>query len=315
MSKIKKVFSLIICSVFLLSFSACSNRNSSSTDKKDSSQISTATSYPLTFKDSYGRKVKIDKEPQRIVSTAPNITEIVCALGKKGKLIGRTDFCNYPNDVKAIQSIGGIQNPNIEKIVELKPDIVIASSLFTKEAVQKLQALNVNVVVITDDESFEGTYNIIKKVGEVINAKDKATEVVSNMQKKVASVIEKVKGKPASTVYYVISYGKDGDFTAGKNTFIGKLINMAGGKNAADDVDGWAYSLEKLVEKNPDILICFKDTGAKEGMKTTSGYKDLNAVKNNKVYEIDNGILNIQGPRLADGLEELAKIIHPEAFK
>jgi iron complex transport system substrate-binding protein len=106
-----------------------------------------------------------------------------------------------------------------------------------------------------------------------------------------------------------------GDFTAGKGTFIGKMIEMAGGKNAADDVEGWSYSLEKLVEKNPDIMICSMYYDTKKGIQSTNGYKDLDAVKNGKLFEIDNNLLDRQGPRLADGLVELAKIIHPESFR
>lgn len=314
MSNIKKFFLMLFCSVFIMSFTSCSN-NTGLQQKKENKETSKVTSYPLSFKDSYNREIKLEKEPTKIISTSPNITEIVSALDKKDKLIGRSDFCNYPADVKNISSIGGIQSPNIEKIVELKPDIVIASSLIKKEVVQKLEALNIKVAVINENDSFEGTYTTIKKVGQILNANGKAEEIVSNMEKKVASISEKVKGKNTPGIYYVIGYGKDGDFTAGKDTFISKMINMAGGKNVADDTTGWAYSVEKLIEKNPDIVICSKYMDAKSGIKNTNGYKDLPAVKNNKLYEIDNDVLDRQGPRLADGLEELAKIIHPEVFK
>lgn len=315
MYKLKEKFLLIMCSILLLFLSACSNINTNPKNRDNSNQTSNTTFYPLSFKDSYNREVKINNEPKRIISAAPNITEIVCALGKKDKLIGRTDFCDYPNDVKNIQSIGGIQNPNIEKIIELKPDLVIASSFFTKESLQKLEALNVKVVVISNNNSLEGTYNIIKKVGEIITAESEANKIVYNMNKKITSVLDKVKDKPTPVVYYVMSYGRAGNFTAGKNTFIGNLINMAGGKNAADDVNEWAYSIEKLIEKNPDILICSNTLDTKSGIKTSNGYRDLKAVKNDKIYEINSDILNRQGPRLADGFEELAKIVHPEAFK
>jgi iron complex transport system substrate-binding protein len=313
MPKLKKLLALLLFSIFILSLSACSNNNS--IDKNNTSETSQGTSYPLNFKDSYNRAIKIDKEPQRIISAAPNITEIVYALGKGDKLIGRTDFCNFPEEAKKVQSIGGIQDASIEKIVELKPDIVIASSIITKDIVQKLEALNIKVVVISKDDSLEGTYDVINQVGMVLNANAKATEVVSNMKKRIDTITQKVKGKNTPSVYYALSYGKEGDFTAGRNTFIGKLIVMAGGRNAADDADGWAYSLERLIEKNPDILICSNTNNTKSGIKNASGYKDLTAAKNDKIYEINMDILNRQGPRLADGLESLAKIIHPEAFK
>lgn len=320
MTKFRNILTFLICCIIIISLGACTNKKAAPDNNDSGNNSSKTTSYPLTFKDSYGRNVKIDKEPVRIVSVAPNITEILFALDMKNKLVGRTEFCNFPEDTKNIQSIGGIQTPNIERIVELKPDLVIGSSLFTKEAVEKLQSLNVNVVIIQEDESFYGTYSTIKKVGQLVNANEKASQIISNMEKKVAEVKEKVKDKNSPSVYYVISYGKDGDFTAGRNTFINKMINMAGGKNAADDAEDWSYSVEKLVEKDPDILICSTYIAGtpddiKAGIKNTNGYKDLTAVKNNKLFDINPDIIERQGPRLAEGFEQLAKIIHPEAFK
>jgi len=99
------------------------------------------------LKDSYDREVNLDKEPERIVSVAPNITEIIFALGKQDKLVGRTDFCDYPEEAKNIESIGNIDQPNVEKIVELQPDVVIASSIFTKEMLQKLEEANIKVAI------------------------------------------------------------------------------------------------------------------------------------------------------------------------
>jgi iron complex transport system substrate-binding protein len=128
-------------------------------------------------------------------------------------------------------------------------------------------------------------------------------------------ITSKVKDAKKPTVYYVAGFGKSGDFTAGKNTFIGNMIEIAGGKNAADDAIGWKYSVEKLVEKDPDILICSKFYASKKGIEATTGYKDLNAVRNGKLLEVDDNIIVRQGPRLAEGLEAIAKLIHPELFK
>ena len=116
-------------------------------------------------------------------------------------------------------------------------------------------------------------------------------------------------------MYYVVGFGKSGDFTAGKDTFIGNMIEIAGGKNAADDAIGWKYSVEKLVEKDPDVLICSKFFDTKKGIEATTGYKDLKAVKNGNLLEVDDNTITRQGPRLAEGLEAMAKLIHPELFK
>lgn len=314
MLKRKKILSmLLVLMVILFTVTACSSKSGKGTAKNHASQskeIKGETKYPLTIKDSYEREVTIDKEPEKVISIAPNITETIFALEKGEKLIGRTEYCDYPEEVKKVQSIGTLTKPNIEKITELKPDLIVASTHFKKETLKKFEELGMKVIVLYGEESFDGAYETIEKVGTVLNAQDKAEEVVSNMKKKV----EEVKiNKPS--VYYVVAYGKGGDYTAGKGTFIGQMIEMAGGKNAADDVEGWKYSLERLIEKNPDILICSKRFDTKKGIENTNGYKDLDAVKNGRLYEIDDSLISRQGPRLAEGLEELAKIIHIEAFK
>jgi len=122
------------------------------------------------------------------------------------------------------------------------------------------------------------------------------------MKEKVQNVEDKVKGVDKPSVYYVVGFGKS-DFTAGGNTFIGQIIEKAGGKNIAADVQGWKYSKEKLMEKNPDIIVISDKYDSKNNFVTGEGYKDLKAVKEGKVYEIDDNMLSRQGPRQADGLE------------
>lgn len=307
----KKFISLaLLLTMSLTLLVSCGKKNVSS-DKKDSNN----TSYPITITDSYDREVIIDKKPQRIVSIAPNITETITALNAQDRLVGRTEFCDYPESVSSIESIGTLQEPNIEKIAELKPDVVIASTHFKKESLEKLEQLGIKVVVLYGEESFDGVYETIEKVSKVIGEEEAGNKIVKDMKAKVEDVLNKVKDAKKPVVYYVVGFGQYGDYTAGKDTFIAQLIDMAGGTNAANDVEGWKYSIEKLVEKNPDILICSKFFDSKAGIMQTNGYKDLTAVKEGRLFEIDNNILDRQGPRLAEGLEELAKIIHPELFK
>lgn len=311
----KRVVFLILTIVFIFSMIGCSNTGDLSEEKILDNKIKESSVFPMTITDAFSRQVKIDKEPQKVISIAPNITEIMFALDCSSKLVGRSEYCDFPEEAKNITSIGSIREPSIEKIVELKPDIVIASTHFEKETVQKLEGLGINVVIFFGAESFEGVYDTVEKVGKVLNADEKAEKLVSEMKFKVQNVLDKVKDKPKPSVYYVVSYGKTGDYTAGKDTFIGQMLEMAGGKNVADDAKGWEYSLEKLIEKKPEIIICSKYYNSKQGIENTNGYKDLEAVKKGNLYEIDNNLLDRQGPRLADGLTELARIIHPEAFK
>lgn len=314
MFKRKSIISIVLVVFACVVLSACGNK-ATDTKVNTTTKEATAVVYPLKVVDSYNRTVTIESEPERIITIAPNITEAIYALGKGGNLVGRSDYDDYPTEVSGVASIGSLLKPNIEKIVELKPDVVIASTHFDKAVVKKLEDLNIKVLVLYGEENFEGVYDTMSKLGQVVNASGKAQSIISEMKKKVADIISKVKDAKKPTVYYVVGFGKSGDFTAGKDTFIGNMIEIAGGKNAADDSIGWKYSVEKLVEKDPDILICSKFFDTKKGIEVSTGYKDLKAVKNGKLLEVDDNTITRQGPRLAEGLEAMAKLIHPELFK
>jgi iron complex transport system substrate-binding protein len=314
MKNFKKIICVAFAMILMLTLSACTAKVDSST-KVEEKPKAINTTYPLKIKDSYNREVTIEKEPKRVISIAPNITETVYALEKKEVLVGRTDYCDYPSEVSAVQSIGTLKSPNLEKITELKPDLVIASTHFSEATLKKLEELAIPVVVLYGSENFEGSYDTIDKIGQVLNANEKAMSIITSMKQKVANVEEKVKGKMQPSVYYVVGFGESGDFTATGDTFIAQMIKMAGGKNVAEEGTNWKFSFEKLVEKDPQFIIVSKKYDSKSGFVGTKGYKELTAVKNNKVLEIDDDLLNRQGPRLADGLEALAKLIQPDAFK
>ncbi len=311
----KRLLFFILAIALALSLIGCSNTDilHDGTGQKSTEAVTNA--FPFTVTDSYDRQVEIAAEPQRVISIAPNITEIIFSLDRSEKLVGRSEYCDFPEKAADIASIGSLTEPSMEKIAELKPDLVIASTHFAKETVQRLEELGIKVVVFYGEESFEGVYDTIGKVGTVLNAEENARKLVSEMKIKVQNVLDKVKDKPQPSVYYVVSFGKTGDYTAGGDTFIGHMLELAGGRNTAGDVTGWAYSLEKLTEKNPELIICSKYYNSKQGIENTNGYKELEAVRAGRLYEIDSNLLDRQGPRLAQGLEELARIIHPEVFK
>ncbi|MCG8568775.1 MAG: ABC transporter substrate-binding protein [Spirochaetes bacterium] len=273
---------------------------------------SSNTGFVIT--DSYGREILISEKPQRIVSLAPSISETIAALGELELLVGRTDYCDFPAEIAGIAAIGSLMNPNIEKIVELNPDLVIASTHFTKESLEKLENLSIKTIILQAEKSFEGVYSIITNLGKIVDQNKAAQNIIKDMKKRVAIINKKVQATSSRPkVYYVIGYGK-GDYTAGGDTFIHRLIEMAGGTNIAGDISGWRYSLEKIIEKDPDYIFCSKYYQVKEGLQTTNGYKDLRAVQNNQLYAIDNNLLDRQSPRLIEGLEEMVKILHPELF-
>jgi iron complex transport system substrate-binding protein len=270
--------------------------------------------YPLEITDSYQRRVTITRPPRRIISLGPNITETLFVLNKGRLLVGRTNYCDYPVQVQKITSVGDILSPNLEKILQLQPDLVIASTHFKKAVLTKLEELGVKTVVLYGEESFSGVYDTIRQIGRIVNANRKAAQVVSRMKREAAWVAARVKNHHQPRVYYVVSFGKAGNYTAGRDTFIAKMVELAGGVNVADDTRGWLYSLEKLAAQNPEIVICSKYFNSKARLRRTTGYRDLPAVKAGRLYEIDSNLLERQGPRLTAGLIALARIIHPEVF-
>ncbi len=271
--------------------------------------------YPLTIVDGFEREVMITEEPMKIVSLAPSVTETLFAIGAGDKLVGRTDYDTYPEAVNEITSVGSLSDPSIEAIVELAPDLVIASTHFKEEVLEKLEEVDIPVVVLIEQESFEGTYELIRKAGKITNTEDEANQVVAGMEGLVADVLDRVKDRTPVSVYYVVGFGEYGDFTATGETYISGMLEMAGGVNIAKDATGWSYSIEKVVEQKPEVLLCSAYFGAKDGIMAANGYKDLDAVKNGKLIEVDNNMIDRQGPRLGLGLLELAKAMHPDAFE
>lgn len=297
---IKHSFNLPIAIAILATAFSCSNTASHQQ----------ASGKDTTLCDSYGRNVTFAENPQRIISAAPAITEIIYALGEEKRMVGRTDFCDFPPQVKNIASIGGLEDPSIEAIAAINPDLIIASTHFQKEMVGKIEQLKIPIAVLKNQSSFGSTYELIHEVASILKVEPRADSIIERMKAEVSEVeaaVSKVKTRP--TVYFVIGFGKTGDYTAGGDTFIHQLIEMAGGTNIAADLKGWSYSIEKLIEKDPDVIII--RTGDKEIFCKTHGYTNLKAVKTGRVYEIDNNLFEIMGPRLSQGLKELYNILYP----
>ncbi len=264
--------------------------------------------------DSYGRRVDFPEDPRRLISLGPNMTEIIFALGRGSDLQGRTDWCNYPAETANIPSVGSLLEPNIETLAAMEPDLVLASTHFQKASLELMEKLNIPVLVLYGESSFNGVYSTISLAAEALGVEQAGKNLIAEMQERVRTVTARVKDKPEPSVYYAISYGDTGDYTAGGDTFINQLIGLAGGRNSAADLKGWAYSIEMVMQNDPDIIICPDTPGFAEGLKEAPGYKYLRAVKEGRVFTIDPDLIDRQGPRLAEGLEALARILHPESF-
>jgi iron complex transport system substrate-binding protein len=271
------------------------------------------TEYPVEITDSYGDVITLEAEPERVVSVAPNLTELMYKLGASDKLVGRSDYCDYPEEVSEIESVGSLRTPDIEKIISLEPDVVIVSTHFDEENTKKLEEVGIPVITLYEEHDVEGVYDMITILGTAINRNSEAAQCVSEMKNTIKEVVNAVEEVERPSVYYVVGYGEYGDYTAGGDTFVGGLIELAGGDNIAKDVSGWSITLEEIVEADPSIIVISEDM--KEGFMSDSNYENLTAVKEGCVYTIDTNLLDRQGYRNAQGVKALAEIFHPEVFE
>lgn len=315
MKKFKNILIFTIISLLVISLAACSQKTASkpASDTK-ANKTEVKTTFPLKVTDFMGREVTIDKAPKRIVSLSPSTTELIYALGAGKKVVGVTDYDDYPEEVKSVAKVGGFKGPNMEAIAAQKPDIIFASTLSGKDQMDALQKTGIPVLVL-EAKDINQIYDSIKIIGQITGNEKKGDEVIQTMKDKIKQISDKVKDLPKVNTFFVVD--TNGNFTAGKGTFIDELINLAGGKNVADDVNGWAqYSMEQLLQKNPDTIITSPHASNSNNIKDMQGYKDTKAAKDGKIFIISNDdIINRASNRIVLGLEEIAKDLHPEAFK
>ena len=281
------------------------------------SEQNTDEAFNVTITDSTGTEITLTKKPERIVSLAPSTTEILCALGLEDKIVGRTKYCNYPESIMALPEVGGTSDPNIETIVDLNPDLVVGATHVSEEVIDKLREVGINVAFLNEEENFEGTYSAIEKLGMLTGTDKEAAKVVDEMKQKIADLEAAIKDLHLTElpkVYYATGFGES-DYGAGGDTFIGEIIHLAGATNIAQEIPGWSISKEQIADGNPDIIIVPSGINMATEMATADFYKDLKAVKEGKVYEIDGDSISRQGPRVADALVEMAQKIHPELVK
>lgn len=315
MRKFKSLFPLLLVFVLTISLVACNTKDSpESEDTSQSSNEIVENEFPLIITDFLEREITLEKEPERIVSLAPSTTELIYALGAGDKVVGVTDFDSYPPEVEDVEKVGGFKGPNIEAITAQKPDVIFASNLSGQEEMESLENMGIPVIVL-EAKNMDQIYESIKVMGQITGSEEKGEEIIKDMEAKIEEIKDKVKELPKVDVFYLVSF--DGNWTAGKGTFIDELISLAGGKNIAEEVDGWVqYSMEELVEKNPDVIITSPHAGDIDDLKNTVGYKDTEAVKNDNVFVISNDdIIARASNRIVLGLEEIAEFLHPEVFK
>ena len=276
---------------------------------------------PGTYIDDMGREVSIDKVPQRIVSHVPSITETLFALGLGDRVVGVSDYCDYPEEAKLKPSIGDYYDPSIETIVAQAPDLVLTDGEgLTEDIIPQLENLGITCVVI-NPESIDGILKDIELLGKITGVEREAKALVSEMNGSLAQVVSLAEGAPKVRVFYVFdATDLNNPWTAGPGSFVDALITMAGGENiAAQAQDAWVqFSIEQLVSSDPEVILIDASMGTavvlKEELMAHPAWQGITAVKQDRIHIIDGDLVNRPGPRIVQGLEEIAKAIHPELF-
>jgi iron complex transport system substrate-binding protein len=264
--------------------------------------------------DQTGRRVNIPDHPQRIVSLAPSITETLYALGLADRLVGDTDYCDYPLEARAKSHVGAMLNPNLEKIVALKPDLVLGTDEANRrETADQLARLGIPLYGLTA-HTLDGTVQSIEDLGRILGCEQSTERLVARLRARVEAVEKRVQGQHQAKVLFVVWYRPL--ITAGRPTFISDVIRRAGGISISDDLKGeWPHmGLEEVLKRDPDVILFPKTEAFAPGLEEIQklpGWRELPAVKSQQMYFVAETIMR-PSPRLVDALEELADILHPE---
>ncbi len=279
------------------------------------------TVYPLTVKDSTGAEFTFEKAPERIVSTSVSETEILFALGLGDKVVGVSDYDNFPKEVESKPRMGGVTKPNAEAIIAANPDLVISGISISENALEELRNLGLKVYR-TDPKRVEDVLNNILQVGRIADKQPEAEALVANMREEIRKVTEAaatLKPEEKKKVYLEFSPG----WTVGKGEFMDELITLAGGINIASDMEGWnKINEEKIIADNPDVILYAKDvTDNKSGKKLEDlirerdGWDQIKAIADGRMVGLDDDMLSRPGPRITQALLEISKGIYPGLVK
>lgn len=277
--------------------------------------------FPLTVTDDLGRKVAITSLPKRIVSLAPSNTEILFALGLEDSIVGVTDYCDYPEAAKTKTRVSGYSTPDLERLVSLQPDLIVAESIHEKTALPALEQLGMTVYV-TEALTIDSIKNDISVLGKITGKASAASRVLDTMNSKIASVVSKTQNLgPEQRLRILYVNWHDPIWTMGRNNYINDVIVKAGGNNIyADDFEkSRAVSLESVIARNPQVIFVsgMGTTGdvVYNGIVNEVRLYNVDAVLNNRIYKMgDANLIERPGPRIVDGLIEVSKMIHPEIF-
>lgn len=307
---------LVLLFVFFLCLSAACSGGPAGSQGSSSGREASGSGYPLTITDAVGRKVTFDSRPERIVSIAPSVTETLFAVGAGRRVVGVTTADDYPPEVESIEAVGDFRGPNVEKVISLDTDLMFLSfDGATKGYADDMQEKTKAKVVVLNPKTVEEAISSVGQVARIVGAQEKGRVVEERLRSELKQIEEQVVGEPEPTVFYEV-WG-DPLQTAGPGSFIDDTIRLAGGENiAADTKEAYPeYSKETLLQKDPDYYLAARSSGVDaEEISRRPGYSALEAVKDGHVVVVNDDLVVRPGPRIVDGVREIAEVIHPEAF-
>jgi iron complex transport system substrate-binding protein len=275
---------------------------------------------PAVLYDALGHPFSLGASPRRIVSMAPNITEILFALGLGDRVVGVTRYCDYPPEAARRDKIGGLVDPSIEKIQALHPDLIIGFRGNPIGILNKLKNLRFPVFILDTGRSLDDLFLTIEKVATVAGEETTAANIIDSLRKKRLD-IQKTLGTVTKTPRVFLSVYGRGLWTCGQESYLNSLLTEAKGANIAGGIRRrWLnLSREELIHRDPEVIIIMTgdESGfvrAKEGLLADSRLKTISAVRRNEIHFLDENVASRFGPRLIDALDDVARILHPEKF-
>ncbi|MDX6612728.1 MAG: iron complex transport system substrate-binding protein [Blastocatellia bacterium] len=267
--------------------------------------------------DESGRTVNVPTQVTRLVTLAPNLTEIVFAIGAGGRVVGNTTYCDYPAAAKQVAKVGDTLQPSVERIIALHPQLILVSTASQLEAFTRQLDGQGIAVYVTDPHDLEGMLQSISALGDLLNESEAATRLVNDLRARIAATETRVKETKPVTVFYQLS--PEPLYTAGRDSFVTDLIRRAGGISVTRDVPGaWPrYSAESAIAAQPEAIIMAtaESMGGSSNAGVAAALNKSPAAVAGRVYKINGDYLSRPGPRLVDGLEQIARALHPDAFK
>ncbi len=302
----KTKFIIIILVTSLLLASGCTSAPKEDNDGLKSSK------YPVKVQDKFGNNITFEEKPEKIVSLAPSNSKTLLSMGLEDSIVGVSSF--HPPELENKSKIGSFKSFNVEKIIEMDPDVVFGVPGVQKERMQKLEKADIKVVTL-GARDVEGIYENLEIVGKIMNKNGEADEVISDMNRSIIDVNDNLEGVEKKDAFFILWFPT---MTAGNKSFIHDVLKKSGLRNVAEDVDRAfpVISEEQVIEKDPEIIIYSKHSNTtKKKIRNRGNWRTISAVKKGNLYEIEDSLINQPSPGVVKAIQKLARKSYPEEFQ